>query len=85
VDVVFCEAHVRMHTHNTTPPICTHTHTHTHSIQFIKFHLNTPQGVLCDMLTGEEQLFGSGSPDVPANHLSCTVEMANCTGNEICT
>ncbi|XP_065882901.1 ATP-dependent RNA helicase SUPV3L1, mitochondrial-like isoform X2 [Dysidea avara] len=41
------------------------------------------KGVLCDMLTGEEQLFGSGSPDEPANHLSCTVEMADCSGYEI--
>lgn len=38
------------------------------------------KGVMCDMLTGEEHLFGSGEPNRPADHLSCTVEMADCSG-----
>ena len=34
------------------------------------------QGVPCDLLTGEEQLFASGDKDIPAGHLACTVECA---------
>ena len=39
---------------------------------------------MCDMLTGEEHLFGSADPNNPANHLSCTVEMADCSGAAQC-
>lgn len=39
---------------------------------------------MCDMLTGEEHLFGSGDPNTPADHLSCTVEMADCSGAVQC-
>ena len=83
-----------MHTHTYTHK---HTHTYTNTQTHTEPYIHTytckvnnahlfmaTQGVMCDMLTGEEHLFGSGDPDTPADHLSCTVEMADCSGATQC-
>ena len=41
------------------------------------YRRSNERGVLCDLLTGEEMQFASGSGEAPSNHLSCTIEMAN--------
>lgn len=40
------------------------------------FHKSNKMGTHCDLLTGEERRYAI-SPNVPANHLSCSVEMVN--------
>ncbi|XP_012220462.1 ATP-dependent RNA helicase SUV3 homolog, mitochondrial [Linepithema humile] len=40
------------------------------------FHKCNQRGTPCDLLTGEERKYAK-DPDNPANHLSCSVEMAN--------
>ncbi|XP_019851879.1 PREDICTED: ATP-dependent RNA helicase SUPV3L1, mitochondrial-like isoform X2 [Amphimedon queenslandica] len=35
------------------------------------------QGVECDLITGEERIYVSGSPEKLSNHTSCTIEMAS--------
>ena len=41
------------------------------------YRRSNSRGTLCDLLTGDEKQFASGSAEAPSNHLSCTVEMAN--------
>ena len=41
------------------------------------YRRSNAKGTPCDLLTGEERQFASGSADVPSSHLSCTVEMAD--------
>lgn len=40
------------------------------------YFYNSNQGTPCDLITGEERRFAH-SPDTPANHISCSVEMVN--------
>ena len=42
------------------------------------------QGVACDLLTGKEKLWASGSASQPASHLACTVEMSALEVTEPC-
>ena len=41
------------------------------------YRRSNARGTMCDLVTGDEKQFGSGSEDSPSNHMSCTVEMAN--------
>jgi len=40
------------------------------------FQKSNKQGVPCDLLTGDDRQYASGNEELPATHLSCTIEMA---------
>ena len=43
------------------------------------FNKTNARDVACDLVTGEERKYANEDKEEPASHVSCTVEMTNCS------